>query len=248
MTILKIKNPYQKYYSSSYSNEATFLSNKKAVEDIRSRLKEIPFSEDKKVLDVACGTGLLGKSFGTRVYGFDSNQEAIKVAEENGLRVQLADIEQKWNYPNNYFDIVIASHIIEHMVNPDHLILEAKRVLKKNGHLIVITPNLAAWFNRILLLFGFQPFFTEVSTVDKTLGLTFTRKLTPVRNTLGHLRVFTPGALKDILRLHGFKVNKTSSVEFGSFPLLIGFIDKLISKNVSLASTIIIVAEKSETA
>lgn len=174
----------------------------------------------------------------------DINPQAVKIAKKQGINARVGDVEKKWNYPDEYFDIVIASHIIEHVVNPDQLILEAKRVLKKGGLFIVATPNLAAWFNRFLLLLGFQPFFTEVSTVDKTLGLKFTRKLTPVRNPLGHLRVFTIGSLKDILELYEFRILKIVSAEFLAFPPLLLFIDRFFSHFVTLASSIIIVGKK----
>lgn len=175
----------------------------------------------------------------------DINPEAIKTAKKNGVIVLRYNVEKKWHFPSEYFNVVIASHIIEHVVNPDHLILESKRVLKKNGFLFIATPNLAAWFNRVLLLFGFQPFFTEVSTVDKTLGLTFTRKLTPLRSPLGHLRIFTLQSLEDILKLHEFKIIEIRSNEFLSFPKPLLIIDKIISYfSVSLASNIILVAKK----
>jgi SAM-dependent methyltransferase len=197
------------------------------------------------VLDVACGISTLGEIFGDQLYGMDLNPEAVKVAKKYGIHAKVGDVEKKWDYPDNYFDVVIASHIIEHVVNPDHLILEAKRVLKKNGLLIVATPNLAAWFNRILLLMGFQPFFTEVSTIDKTLGLKFTRKLTPHRDPLGHLRVFTLDSLKDLLELHTFHITKVTSSEFAAFPPLLLFFDKICSQYPVIASNIIIVGKKS---
>lgn len=213
------------------------------AEILRSRLA-IPYSPGRKILDVACGAGLLGKTLSDNVCGFDLSREAIQVAQKNGINAKIGDVEKKWDYPDEYFDIVVASHIIEHVVNPDHLILEAKRVLKKNGLLIVATPNLAAWFNRILLLIGFQPFFTEVSTVDKTLGLKLTRKFTALRSPLGHLRVFTACSLKDILSLYGFRITKTAGAEFLSFPFILRFIDRLFSQTFSLASSIIIVGKK----
>lgn len=196
------------------------------------------------MLDVACGISRLGKTFSNCVYGFDINQESAKLAKKNGIIFKLGDVEKKWDYPDTYFDIVIASHIIEHVVNPDFLILEAKRVLKKGGLLIIGTPNLAAWFNRLFLLLGIQPFFTEVSTVDKTLGLKFTRAFTVSRSPLGHLRLFTSGALRDILTLHGCKVIKSSGVEFVAFPPLLLLIDKIFATFTSLASTMVMVGKK----
>jgi len=83
---------------------------------------------------------------------------------------------------------------------------EAFRVLKTDGYLVITTPNLAAWFNRLIFLFGYQPFFLEPSTKDKTVGLGFTRRLMPNRKPVGHIRCFTLKALKDILVLHGYKI------------------------------------------
>ena len=241
---LNTKNPYQKHYSNAYLKKEADLTNIEWVRNVRSKLLGIPFSSKKKVLDVACGISTLGKIFSNQIYGFDINKEAVKASRKIGINAKIGDAEKKWDYPDNYFDIVIASHIIEHVVNPDHLILEAKRVLKKNGLFIVATPNLAAWFNRILLPLGFQPFFSEVSSIDKTLGLKFTRKLTPQRNPLGHLRIFTLGSLKDILTLHGFKILKIVGTEFLSFPTPLLFVDRLFSHIVSLASNIIAVGKK----
>lgn len=241
--MIKKNNPYQQYYSTSYTDNSAARVNAQWAKNVASKLG-IPFSSKKKVLDVACGTSILGKAFGRYIYGFDTNPQAVKIAQENGVKAREGDAEEKWDYPDEYFDVVIASHIIEHVVNPDHLVLEAKRVLKKNGLFIVATPNLAAWFNRILLLLGFQPFFTEVSTADKTLGLKFTRTLTPNRSPLGHLRVFTIGSLKDILELYEFKILKVISAEFLAFPPLLLFLDRIFSHIVALASSIIIVGKK----
>lgn len=210
----------------------------------RKKLSEISFSPEKRVLDLACGISPFSKSFGGKVCGIDDNQEAVKLANKNGIKAKLGNVEERFDYPNNYFDFVIASHIIEHLINPDHLILESKRVLKRGGLLIVITPNLASWMNRLLLLFGFQPFFSEVSTVDKTLGIKFSRKFTKVRSTVGHMRIFTPGALKDILEFHGFSIYKTAGVEFVAFPYFLRLLDRLLSINFSIASNIIVVGKK----
>lgn len=221
------------------------MVNRWAVEILRNKIKTIPYDERHTVLDVACGVSVLGKCFGKHVYGIDMNREAVTAAKKNGIQAKRGDVEEPWDYPDGFFDVVIASHIIEHMTSPDHLLREAKRVLKDGGTILLITPNLAAWFNRILLLFGFQPFFTEVSTVDKTLGLTPFRSLHGGTTPLGHLRLFTPGALKDLVELHGFGIVQTGAMEFGSFPPPLSYIDKLFSNVPSLAACLFVVAKKS---
>lgn len=238
------KNPSQSTYSYFYSriNDDLVSTSDRLI---RSKLKWIPYSSDTKILDVACGVSRLSQTFGKKVYGIEMNRKAVIAANNNGIRAKLGDVEQKWDYPDKYFDLVYANHIIEHLRNPDHLITEAKRVLKQNGLLIIGTPNLAAWFNRVLLFFGIQPFFTEVSTVDKSLGLGFTRHLTAWRKPMGHLRIFTTGSLYDLLDLYGFKPIASYGIEFLSFPKSFRYIDKLISNHsVSLASNIMVVAQK----
>ena len=48
---------------------------------------------------------------------------------------------QKLPYPQNTFDTVISLGVIEHFLNPDKVMNEMYRVLKTNGHLILMTPN-----------------------------------------------------------------------------------------------------------
>lgn len=238
------KNQSQSTYSGFYSRVDDRLV---SISDrmIHSRLAWIPFDSKNRVLDVACGVSGLSKTFSNNVYGIEMNRKAVMFVRKKGIRAKQGDVERKWDYPNRYFDIVYANHIIEHLQNPDHLIAESKRVLKKGGLLIVGTPNLASWFNRVLLLSGIQPFFTEVSTVDKTLGLGFTRHFTTMRKPMGHLRIFTLGSLYDILTLHGFKPVATYGIEFLSFPKILLLFDKLISKHcITFASNIMVVAKK----
>jgi SAM-dependent methyltransferase len=244
---MKINNPNQKNYSNFYTDGIPLALHASEIgaRNIQKHLHQtIPFSSNKKVLDIACGVSLLGKAFSDHVYAIDTSKEAIKFAQKNNIKARLGNAENRLDYPDNYFDIVIASQIIEHLVNPDHLILEARRVLKKGGIIIIVTPNLASWLNRGLLLLGFQPFFTEVSTFDKTLGIKFTRKFTKVRDTVGHLRIFTLRALKDILEFHKFKIIKISGMEFSLFPFPLNLLDITFSTVPSFSSIILTVAKK----
>jgi 2-polyprenyl-3-methyl-5-hydroxy-6-metoxy-1,4-benzoquinol methylase len=40
-----------------------------------------------------------------------------------------------------FFDVVLALDVIEHIENPDHMLCEIHRVIKKSGVLIVSSPN-----------------------------------------------------------------------------------------------------------
>lgn len=124
----------------------------------------------------------------------------------------------------NSVDLVLLQDVIEHIFDPDRLILNLKYVLKDGGVIILSTPNLSSFINRILLLFGFEPMGVEVST--KTV---FGR---PGSSVAGHIRNFTYRALRDFFEYYGFNVEVqytyASYLSKGSSKLskLIHWIDK----------------------
>lgn len=236
-------------YTKRYKDKSYMSLRSKDADRLIKQINNLNlFKYEDRVLDAGCGSGEFGvavkKSFNTKVYGIDINKEAIKKSSKNGLIARIADVEKKWPYKNEFFDSVLFIQMIEHLVNPDFFLTESKRVLKKNGLLIITTPNLAAWFNRIILLFGYQPFFTEVSTVDKTLGLSFTRNLTPNRKPLGHLRVFTLRALIELLEMHGFEIVKVKGSTVSYLPKYMNPIDWVFSNFPSIATDLVIIAKK----
>lgn len=221
------------FYSEKYDERDWRDQRMKDARYLISQVRQLnPFWEKCKVLDAGCGSGDLGveliRQFQVDCYGMELNDVAIKHANKRGVNAKKVDLDGRWLYDDGFFDVVTGTEIIEHVINPDHFILEAKRVLKPNGLLILTTPNISAWFNRIIFLFGYQPFFTEVSTVDKTIGLQFTRKLTPNRKPMGHIRCFTLKALKEILEMHGFEIVLVKGNEVYYLPKYMNIFDKYI--------------------
>jgi SAM-dependent methyltransferase len=118
-------------------------------------------------------------------------------------------------YPDEYFDLGIACEVIEHLANPDNLLSEASRVIKKGGYFLISTPNLASWLNRILLMLGLVPIQYEISWEyrlgDSLIGL-------PPRkhNAAGHVKLYTYHALLDHLRIYNFIPVRQSSIKYPS--------------------------------
>ena len=103
-----------------------------------------------------------------------------------------ANIEHHLPFKNNTFDLVFAGEIIEHVVDTDLFLDECKRILKKNGYLLLTTPNLSSWINRIRLLLGRQPFYCENRL---RIGI-----------DAGHVRNYVPRELRKQLLEHRFNV------------------------------------------
>ena len=93
------------------------------------------------ILDIGCGDGQILKAiWGEVKVGTDISKEICRSAKICDFLLTLADSEHL-PIKNNYFDMVTCINVVEHVSNVDSLIKEAKRVLKKRGLLIIITPN-----------------------------------------------------------------------------------------------------------
>jgi SAM-dependent methyltransferase len=133
-------------------------------------------------------------------------------------------------------DVVIMSELIEHLVDTDAALAEAWRVLARDGTLLLSTPNLAAWYNRVLLAVGVQPLFTEVS-----LHGIYGR---PGSEVVGHLRIFTRRALAGLLEASGFVDVDISGAPYHDVPRPFRPLDRLMCRVPSLASILLASARK----
>lgn len=100
--------------------------------------------ETLKLLDVGSGNGYLKYfcDFGhIEWHGIEIWEERFKDCESLGYHMHWCDIDiDELPFENDSFDVVVASHVLEHLQNPDFAIREMSRVLKKGGLLIVGTP------------------------------------------------------------------------------------------------------------
>tara|TARA_B100001765_G_C19484798_1_gene330716 strand:+ start:522 stop:1265 length:744 start_codon:yes stop_codon:yes gene_type:complete len=138
-------------YSNYYSEiERT---SKKFTRDIVDIVKET-----KILLDIGCGTGLNAnflKEKGYEIYGIDVSQIAIDKFNKKGFKGKIMDISQTLKFEENFFDVVFASEVIEHVSYTEGFLKEVKRILKPGGILYLSTPNSSFWPYRVLSLLGF---------------------------------------------------------------------------------------------
>lgn len=99
-----------------------------------------------KILDIGCADGtmtkfILERSGAELVVGIDVLQSSVDYARKRfkgkKLKFLVADAG-KLPFQNNEFDAVFCLDSIEHFFDPEKVVREIRRVLKKNGYLVIL--------------------------------------------------------------------------------------------------------------
>ena len=141
-----------KYYESD--NYISHTSSSKSLFDaayqmvrrraIKSKLNLVSKYVKKGVLvDYGCGTGSFlsfVKDQGWSVSGFEPSDIAISNGETN-LKDEVKHPRELDNVKEHSIDVFTMWHVFEHIYNPKDLLNKIKRILNKNGVLILAVPN-----------------------------------------------------------------------------------------------------------
>jgi SAM-dependent methyltransferase len=84
------------------------------------------------------------QSYGWLVEGVEADPVAVENARKKGLNVRLGDLIDQ-HYPDESFDAIVSSHVIEHVPDPLELLIECHRILRPEGRLVFYTPNANSW-------------------------------------------------------------------------------------------------------
>jgi len=192
-----LKDNYKdNYFEYEISNQENFFNLMKLG------LKDINFDKiygtqvnGLKFLDIGCATGKLlnyMKSKGWDTKGVEICKESAKYGVKNyGLDIFIGTLFDA-SFPDDYFDVIHLSHLIEHVPDPNALLTEIHRILKSGGHMILTTPNVDGWHARIVK--------------NKW------RSAIPE-----HVFLFSKKTMRKLLELTGFKVLKQES--WGGIPI-----------------------------
>ena len=196
----------------------------------------------QRIVDVGCGDGSathLVKRLDPRntVIGVDWSAMALVQARARGLLVIQGGVDAAGlPLPDASADVVVMSELIEHLVDTDAAVEEARRILRPGGILLLSTPNLAAWFNRGLVGLGIQPVFSEVS-----LRGIYGR---PGSQVVGHLHMFTKRALTEFLTDRGFTCERVMGAPYHDVPRPMRPLDRLICRWPAASSILLVEARR----
>ncbi|WP_461246720.1 class I SAM-dependent methyltransferase [Treponema sp. R6D11] len=220
------------YLSYELENEATFLKLQQlALKDAGfSKLEKTLFAaaeqnaETPSILDIGCATGALidllrGKRW--RVTGVEISPSADYAKNERKLDVRNIPLEEN-HFPDNSFDVILASHLIEHLNEPKTFLEETYRILKNNGNIFITTPDISGFQSR---LFGSR---WRSAIFD-------------------HLYLFSRRTLSKMLKTTGFKVVSCHSwggLAAGIAPKTVKRVADFLAKRLNFGDVMIIRALK----
>lgn len=146
-------NTYYAYSKFSYKNKKDSFA-KKFLKIIKKILLGVYTSDPKfhepftkRVLDFGCGSGSKlyeYKKMGWKTYGVEIDKGAAEYGNTLGLNIFNGSITDA-KYPSNFFDYIRSNHSFEHLINPEVILLEMYRILKKDGKIFIGVPNIKSF-------------------------------------------------------------------------------------------------------
>jgi 2-polyprenyl-6-hydroxyphenyl methylase/3-demethylubiquinone-9 3-methyltransferase len=107
--------------------------------------------QTKKCLDVGCGGGILTESLATRasvVTGIDLAENALSVAEKHSTTSNLQNINYEQSSVEDHcekneseYDVLTCMEMLEHVPNPEQIVMACSLGVKQGGHLYFSTIN-----------------------------------------------------------------------------------------------------------
>ncbi len=150
-----------------------------------------------RVLEIGCGRGVLLEALshlGHECHGTErSNLAATRAQRIVEIKIYTDPFEQ-YELPENYFDVVILWHVLEHLENPVLTLTHVSNLLRPRGVLIIEVPNLSSLQARLT---GKHWFHLDIQR---------------------HLYHFTAKGLTTLLENCGFQIMKMTTFSWEQCP------------------------------
>ncbi|MBI2028478.1 MAG: methyltransferase domain-containing protein [Candidatus Levybacteria bacterium] len=170
------KNPLQKYLIDNFYSSLVSL------------IKPL---NPKTVLDAGCGEGftmnnLIKNNIGENVEGIEFSEETITIGKKlfPDLKIKRGSI-YSIPYPNNFFDLVVCTEVLEHLDSPQRALKEILRISTKD--VVISVPN--------------EPFFMLSNFLRG-------KNISRLGNDPGHINHWTIISFINLLKKHGLKIKK----------------------------------------
>jgi ubiquinone/menaquinone biosynthesis C-methylase UbiE len=175
----------------------------------------LELQDGDSVLDCGCGMGFylmtMGKLRNVKLFGVDGDLSRLTWAERERVPAELASIDiHDLPFPDNTFDKVLMTEVLEHIADDRRALREIYRVLKPGGVLALSVPH------------ANYPFLWDPinKTIEK-LGLRPIRNAGPITGLWSnHWRLYRPSDLHDVMTSAGLRIEALEEQTHYAFPLI----------------------------
>lgn len=183
-------------------------------------IDSLPDLKGKVVMDVPSGDGRSSREFlkkGAVVKAFDLFPDFTKL---DNLKTEYADLSQKLPVEDESIDYIHCQEGIEHVPNQLFVLEEFNRVLKKDGILIITTPNYSHLRARMANFF-FETDLSKRMPPTEIDSVWFADNSPKVY--FGHVFLIGVQKLQTLLTIAGFKTERRMRSDLGNTSILLSF-------------------------
>lgn len=128
------------------------------VEIGQTKYETISDSKNNKFLEIGFGDGFFPeyiKSKGWDVWGVEVNQGCVDRFKRKGYQSVFCGDVFSQAFDDESFDLIRMNHVLEHMYDPVDVLREVKRILKKNGRIILTVPNFNGYGHQLFKQYAY---------------------------------------------------------------------------------------------
>jgi 2-polyprenyl-3-methyl-5-hydroxy-6-metoxy-1,4-benzoquinol methylase len=173
-------------------------SEQKYAANKRPEMVQFLPSEYSKVLEIGCNVGNFRQHVSKQCeyWGVEPFEEAANVAKTQMDKVLVNFYDNVVNeIPDNYFDLIVANDIIEHLEQPWNFLQSIKKKMTINASIVLSIPNVRYYLNLGGLLIHKDWKYVDAGILDIT-----------------HLRFFTEKSIIRLLNENGFEIKMMKGI------------------------------------
>jgi 2-polyprenyl-3-methyl-5-hydroxy-6-metoxy-1,4-benzoquinol methylase len=166
---------------------------------IRPEMLDFLPNEYSRVLEIGCNVGNFRQFLNKHCeyWGVEPFKEAADIAKTKMNKVLVGFYDKVVNeIPDNYFDLIIANDVIEHMEQPWNFLQSIKKKMAANASIVLSIPNVRYFWNLKELLYKRDWEYKDCGILDIT-----------------HLRFFTKKSIIRLLNDNGFEIEKMEGIK-----------------------------------
>jgi 2-polyprenyl-3-methyl-5-hydroxy-6-metoxy-1,4-benzoquinol methylase len=159
----------------------------------------------RRLLDVGAADGLLSRQLtarGWRVTAIEGDPALAQAGARHCERMITMNLDREVPVGEGPFDVIVYGDVLEHLVDPQRVLVELDRSLAPGGFVIISVPNIAHLWIRLLLLVG-RFDYLDRGILDHS-----------------HLRFFTERSLRAMLADAGLSVGRFTATPAPLYQIL----------------------------